>query len=305
MDLLRRIKPAHLDLIQKIAENRKLQLAAEAHGISQPAASRILSEIETLAGSPLFIRYPKGMEPTPAGVAFVSHANVVLSELSALENELRYLKEGALGDLRIGSVTGPAVGYLMPAIQTLQQDHPDLQFSVEVAPSATLIQRLDEGRFDFILGRLPPAHDSRPYQLYPARIELVSFLVHRTHPLAGQQDVELSQLRDYSFVLQERGMPIRKAVEEAFLLKGLSVPKRVLNSSSLLVALAQIARAQAIAPQTQEVCELLLHADIGANISAIHMRESVVVPPYFIIRERKKKLSRAAEMLLQELLKRI
>lgn len=305
MDLLRRIKPAHLDLVQKIAEHKKLQLAATAHGISQPAASRILSDIETLAGSDLFIRYPTGMEPTPEGTAFVARARVILSELAALEHELRYLKDGALGELRIGSVTGPAVGYLMPAVQALQQDHPDLQISVEVAPSTTLIHRLDEGRFDFILGRLPPGHESRQYQLYPGRTEQVSFLVHSTHPLAGQQNVGLSQLSDHPWVLQERGMPIREAVEHAFLTRGHSVPTRILNSSSLLVALTQIAGARAISPQTQEVCDLLLHSDIAANIAAVQLSDRIVVPPYFIVHERRKKLSKAAELLLREILKRI
>ena len=305
MDLLRRIKPAHLDLVQKIAEHKKLQLAAEVHGISQPAASRILSEIENLVGRSLFIRYPKGMEPTPEGNAFVAHARVVLSEITALEHELQYLQDGSLGELRIGSVTGPAVGYLMPAIQALQQDHPDLQISVEVAPSATLINRLDEGRFDFILGRLPGAYDSRPYRLYPGRIELVSFLVHSTHPLAAQHNVSLSQLADYPWVLQERGMPIRQAVEDAFLTQGYSVPTRILNSSSLLVALTQIARARAISAQTQEVSDLLLHSDIGANIASVQLSDRVVVPPYFVIHERKKNLSKAGQLLLQEILKRI
>lgn len=305
MDLIRRIKPAHLELVQKIAEVSKLQLAAEAHGISQPAASRILSDIEKSIGRPLFHRHPKGMEPTPEGIAFVRHARVILSEMDALDNELRYLQAGAIGDLRIGSVTGPAVGYLMPAIQALQQEHPALQISVEVAPSVNLIQRLDEGRFDFIMARLPPEHDSRSYQTYPARIELVSFLVHKTHPLAEHSDIELSQLQDFPWVIQERGMPIRQAVEGAFLAQGVAVPSRILNSSSLLVALAQVARGQAISPQTSEVCELLLHADIGANIAELQLRDQIVVPPYFVICDARKHRSRAAELLLQEVLKRI
>lgn len=305
MDPIRRIKPSHLELVQKIAQANKLQMAAEAHGISQPAASRILSDIEAMVGSPLFFRHPKGMELTPEGTAFVSHARVILSEMEALENELRSIQEGALGELRIGSVTGPAVGYLMPAIQELQKNKPDLQISVEIAPSTSLIRRLDQGRFDFILARLPPTHDSRAYRMYPARIELVSFLVHQTHPLSGQQDVELAQLRDYSWVMQERGMPIRQAVEIAFLEQGVEVPPRILNSSSLLVALAQIAHAQAIAPQTDEVRDLLVHSDIGANITSLHLRSRIVVPPYFIICDGKTQLSRAAELLLQEVLKRV
>ncbi|MEZ5771689.1 MAG: LysR family transcriptional regulator [Defluviimonas denitrificans] len=69
MALSRKLKPAHLRLILKIAETGQLQMAATALAMSQPAASRILNEIEVEAGTPLFLRHAKGMEPTQAGSA--------------------------------------------------------------------------------------------------------------------------------------------------------------------------------------------------------------------------------------------
>ena len=64
MDLSRRLKPNHLKLIDEIAKKQKLQLAAEALSISQPAASRMLADIETNMGTPLFVRHPRWMELT-------------------------------------------------------------------------------------------------------------------------------------------------------------------------------------------------------------------------------------------------
>ncbi|GGF57760.1 DNA-binding transcriptional regulator, LysR family [Mameliella alba] len=305
MDIARRIKPAHLDLVLKIAETQQLQLAAQAVAISQPAASRILAEIETNIGSPLFVRHPKGMVMSQAGEVFVRHARVILAEVRTLEDELRHIQSGDLGEVRVGSVTGPAVGVLMPAVQAVQQDSPDLEISVDVAPSRVLIRDLEEGRYDFVLGRIPPGHDSRLFRVHPARTEVVALLVHDTHPLASRQDVEVSELTGYPWVMQERGMPIRESVEAAFHTAGVAIPPRVLNSSSLLVALAQVARVQAIVPQSNEVKELLVHSDIGASLTALQLRRSIVVPPYFVLRDGSRKLSRAAERLLQEVLARI
>jgi DNA-binding transcriptional LysR family regulator len=67
MDLIRRLKPTHLRLISEIARHQKLQLAAESMGVSQPAASRMLADIEAEAGAPLFVRHPRWMEPPYPG----------------------------------------------------------------------------------------------------------------------------------------------------------------------------------------------------------------------------------------------
>lgn len=305
MDISHRIKPTHLALILKIAETQQLQLAARALGMSQPAASRILAEFEKTIGSALFVRHPKGMVLSAAGAAFVRHARVILGEVETLEDELRSLQAGALGEVRVGSVTGPAVGCLMPAVHTVLEEFPDLEINVDVAPSTELIRQLDEGRYDFILGRIPATHDSRNFHVHPARTEVAVLLVHGSHPLARRRDVGLADLTGFPWVMQERGMPIRQAVEAAFHAEGVPIPPRVLNSSSLLVALSQVARGQAIAPQSEEVKELLVHTDIDANLTSLSLRRPIVVPSYFVIRDRSRKLSRAAERLLKEVLLRV
>lgn len=305
MDIARRLKPAHLDLIVRIADTSKLQLAAEAMAMSQPAASRTLSEIEAAVGGALFVRHPKGMDLTPAGTAFVRHARVVLAELQTLSDELRHLQSGHLGEVRVGSVTGPAIGCLMPAVQALHQEAPDVRISVDVAPSRVLVRQLEEGRYDFVIARVPPGHDSRGLRLHPARTEIVSLLVHATHPLAASDRVTLSDLVDQPWVMQEPGTPIRQAVEEAFFAEGLPTPHRVLNSSSLLVALAQVANAGSVTPQSQEASQLLVRAEVGAQVVPLSLPRPIVVPPYFVIRHRSQQLPRAAEQLLDAVLARL
>lgn len=305
MKLTHRIKPKHLELVLKIAETEQLQLAAQAVAMSQPAASRILADLEASLGSALFIRHPSGMEPTPAGHVLIRHARVVLSELATMGEELTYLQTGAAGNVRIGAVTGPAVGYLMPALKEVYRQHPDLRVSVDVAPSAVLFRHLEEARYDFILGRVTPGHDTRDLRLYPARSEIVSLLVHESHPLAGQDRVALEALTDFPWVIQEEGSPIRDAVEQAFHASGVPVPTRVLNSSSLLVALAQVAEGRAIAPQTEEVKNLLVSREIDARLVALNLQLDIIVTPYFVVQSNRRRLSRAAEIVLSEVLARL
>ena len=112
-------------------------------------------------------------------------------------------------------------------------------------------------------------------------MERVSLLVHASHPLVGQGKVTLSTLSGYPWVIQEEGSPIREAVAQAFHRAQVSVPSRVLNSSSLLVALAQVSEGQAISPQTQEVESLLTSKAIRTRLTRLPKSEEITLanPP--------------------------
>ncbi|WP_323768078.1 LysR family transcriptional regulator [Marinovum sp.] len=300
--LVHRLKPAHLRLIRAIHDDGKLQLAAQAAGMSQPAASRLLSEIETDAGGPLFERLPKGMRATPMGAAFVRHARVILSEIDALSGELGQLRDGTAGVLRVGAVTGPAVGALVPALMALRAEMPDIQPTIEVAPSVTLIRGLEEGRFDFVLARTGSDNDTRAFLAAPGRREEVCLLVRGSHPLAGRR-ISLAETLDYEFVIQEPGSPIRAALETAFLVNRLPTPETVTNSSSLLVALSLLTGSDVIAPQTREVAETLIRAQTDVRI--LEAEEEIAVPPFLVLQFRHRQLSPVAQRVLDEVLRRL
>lgn len=248
-----RLKPSHLRLLLRIADTGKLQLAADQVAISQPAASRILAEIEADIGAAIFERLPRGMVPTGIGQTFLRRAAQILSEYDTLESELQMLSSGRSGKVRIGAVTGPAVGYVVPAIRHLRKSAPDIEVTVHVAPSAELARGLEERNFDFIIARLPPGHDATDLDVTPARTEHVALLVRDSHPLARTRGCTLSMLRQFEWVMQDRGTPIRHAVENSFHRNGQPLPDQVSNSSSLLVALTMLASSDVITPQARKL----------------------------------------------------
>ncbi|WP_425100706.1 LysR family transcriptional regulator [Tropicibacter sp. S64] len=303
MDLIRRLKLTHLKLLLKIAEVGQIQIAAGALNMSQPAASRILAEIEREVTAPLFTRTPKGMEVTPVGAAFLRRARVVLSELDGLETEVQQLIKGQAGEVRIGAVTGPAVGILMPVVQQLRSEAPEMSITIEVSPSTDLVRGLEEGRFDFILARIPGWQDSREFMVHPARSEAVRLLVRRTHPLAGRRGVRLADLLVYDWVIQERGSPIRQAVETALHGAGIPTPHRVVNSSSLLIVLSLITSTDAISPQSREVADLLDSEALGGGLTTLDLAADITVTPYFAIRHNTRQLTQAATLVFEKVLR--
>jgi DNA-binding transcriptional LysR family regulator len=305
MQLKQRLKPSHLNLIQRVAENGQLGIAAQTLGMAQPAASRILAEIEAHIGITLFERHPKGMTPTAAGSVFVKHSRTILTAMENLEYEVTHLKTGQLGEVRIGAVTGPTVGCVVPAVQKVKASSVDLRITIEVGPSTHLIRGLVEGEFDFVIARLPPEYDSRDFKIIPARSEIVSLLARKNHPLSGAKQLQLADLKDYEWVIQEHRSPIRQALENAFHSSNVKVPSNITNTSSALVMLTYLENTDAITAQSQEVALMLTRPYLGANLKVLDTSEDIRVSPFFIIQNRNQQLSPAASLLMNEVITRI
>ncbi|KGJ07298.1 LysR family transcriptional regulator (plasmid) [Paracoccus versutus] len=295
------LKPAQLRLIQQIAETGQLQLAAERVGMTQPAASRMLAEIENQVGAQLFLRQPKGMEPTEIGRAVLRRARVILREMFSMASEVQALREGFGGALRVGAVTGPAVSYLVSAIREIKQGAPDADITVDVMPSRELLLHLAAGEMDFVLARILPEFDSQDFNILPMRDEKVAFLVRSSHPLGRAAPVTLTELAGQEWIMQQRGAPIREAALAAFADVGLSEPKNIVNSPSLLLTIAYLAQSDAVAPMSEEVAELLIRPPVGAGFAMLQVPHEIRVSPYYLLDLKRRPLSPLALRLREKL----
>lgn len=296
------LKPAQLRLIQQIAEHGQLQLAAETVGMTQPAASRMLAEIEHQVGAALFLRQPKGMEPTEIGRAVLRRARVILREMVSMASDVRALREGFGGTLRVGAVTGPAVGYLVSAIREIKQSAPDADITVDVMPSRELLGHLAAGEMDFVLARILPEFDSQNFNILPMRDEKVTFLTRAGHPLSRAPAVTLTELAGQEWIMQSRGAPIREAALAAFADVGLAEPRNIVNSPSLLLTIAYLAQCDAVAPMSEEVAELLIRPPVSAGFAMLQIPHEIRVSAYYLLDLKRRPLSPLAQRLRERLI---
>jgi DNA-binding transcriptional LysR family regulator len=90
------LKMRYLRLLVALDETRGTRRAAECLGITQPGASRMVSEIETLIGFPLFDdRLPRGIEPNSLGETLIRRARLALLVLTGAQDELTAVASGA------------------------------------------------------------------------------------------------------------------------------------------------------------------------------------------------------------------
>ncbi|MFD1913660.1 LysR family transcriptional regulator [Halodurantibacterium flavum] len=298
------LRPVQLRLVQEIALHGQLQLAAEAVGMTQPAASRTLAEIERLFGAPLFVRQPKGMIPTEIGLSVLRRAQVILRELRNMATDVEALRSGYAGSVSVGAVTGPAVSDLIPAIREVKETAPDADITVDVMPSRDLLPRLMSGEMDFVLARILPDYDSGDFDIIPMRDERVLFIVRNAHPLARAPSVTLTELSDSEWILQQRGAPIREATVMAFARFGLPEPRNVVNSPSMLLSIAYLAQTDAVAPVSEEVASLLIAPPVSGGFTILNMPHEIRVSPYYLLSRKRHPLNPLALRLRERLILR-
>ncbi|WP_128253380.1 LysR family transcriptional regulator [Falsirhodobacter deserti] len=295
------LKLDQMRLIAAIAEHGQLQIAASVLKLSQPAASRMLAEIERAIGSPLFDRHPKGMELTAMGQVFARHAHAMIVGMRDLTREVEGLRDGRAGSVRAGAVTGPALGLMVPAIRRLKALAPDVQVSVDVAPSAALVRGLMAGEYDLVIARLPEGIRRSEFTIQLAGAEKIRFLVRRDHPLAGRTRLPLTALAQHDWIIQDRSAPIRHAVEDALARTGAPPSSNVIVTSSLLMMMAFLSDSDAVAPMSEEVGALIAQPGMS-GFAMLDMAEDLSVPPCYIIEAKGRSRSATATRLKQQLL---
>lgn len=291
----KRLKLIHFRLIAEIARAGQLSAAAEQLGMTQPAASRILSDIELIVGARLFERVAKGMEATPIGAELANRAVGLNAEVEDIVRAVGDAKQGRHGRVRIGAVTSAAVVHVVDAIGLLRAELGAVDIYVDCQPSGQLIERLLARDLDFVLGRLPATVDPRQFESHLQRREPLDFCVRPSHPLAARDRITLADLQQYPMVVQTSGSPIRIAIEHSMAELGVAMPEDFIDTSSMLTALAVMAKSDAVAPLTRGVRRVLTESEIGARLHVLDTGVEISIWPYSLLTLRGRILSPLAE----------
>ncbi|MBA5801557.1 MULTISPECIES: LysR family transcriptional regulator [Rhizobium] len=292
------LKLNHLRMIVAIEDSGQISAAADVLNISQPAASRMLSEMESITKTSLYERVARGVVLTTFGAALARRARKILLELREASREIGELKSGKGGSVFIGAVTAPAMSLVVPAINKVRKAYPGIEINIQVETSNVLARELLAARHDFIIGRIPDDLNPRLFEVKEIGIERACLIVRNRHPLMKQKTSSLADVRDYDWVFQPPGTLLRRTIEDVFLSRGVALPENIVNTSSLLLTCAIICETDAIAPVAVDVAQFL--ASQGSNASDVRMLPidfDINVKPYSMITARERALPPSARLL--------
>lgn len=251
--LQRGLKLSHLRLLAALVDTGQITQAADRIGIAQPAASRLLAEVERIVGQPVHHRTGRGMSLTPVGLALGSRAQRIQMELRDAARDMAEVASGAAGHVRIGSVTGPAIDRVLPVLRSARLTAPGITVEVIVAPSDILCGHLMSGRIDFAIGRLPEGTAKDLFTLTPIATEPVALVVRKGHPLGRMQTLQAVDLMAYDWVMPPEDSILSRAVVSRLRAHGLPMPPQRFSTASFLLTFALLQQSNAIAPLARAV----------------------------------------------------
>lgn len=297
----------HMRMIVALDDHGRVSAAAQVMNISQPAASRIIAEMEAALEVKLAERLPRGIQLTPYGKALANRARSILLEMREADREISELKAGKGGSVFLGAVTSPAIELAVPAIREIRRLYPHIEITMQVETSSVLARELVASRHDFIIARIPDDLNPRLFEARVIGIEKACLIVRRGHPLtAGGGTVQLDQTASYDWVFQSGGSPLRQAIEANFLNRNTALPERILNTSSLLLTLVMVAQSDAIAPVSVQVARFIQSAEgLAGAIDIVPTEFDIEVRPYSLITVKNRVLSPAAKILYDLILREV
>ena len=113
-----------LKLFVVVVEEQSVAKAAEREHIAASAVSKRIADLEKAAKVQLFRRHRTGLQPTPAGHAFLHHARVLMRDLAQMDSEVGEHAQGMRGSLRVVANNSAMVQYLPGDISRFLALHP-------------------------------------------------------------------------------------------------------------------------------------------------------------------------------------
>lgn len=302
-----RLKTRQLLLVVALAEEGNIHRAAAALNMTQPAASKLLRELEEMLDALLFERMPRGMKPTLYGDALIRHARAVLGSLDQAQEELIALKAGRLGHVAVGAITSPGVRVLPSAVAAVKRTHANMRVSVEIDASNVLLEHLAQDKLDVVLGRLSDEHDKLALRYEPLTGEPVCAVVRPGHPLlAGASDtpdtpdtpLRLADVARASWVVPPVASVLRHRFELMFQRASLAPPSNIVETSALLFITRVLEQSDMIAVLTGDVARY--YAAHGM-VAILPLPMDCQMDDFGIITRADRLLSPAAEVMIEAL----
>jgi DNA-binding transcriptional LysR family regulator len=248
-----RLKTRQLLLLVALAEEGNIHRAAQVLSMTQPAASKLLKDLEDVLGVALFERLPRGMRPTAYGEAMIRHARVALSSLNQAHDEVQALKAGRYGQVSVGAITTPGLMLMPQAIARVKQTHPTLRVRLEVDSSDVLMERMAQGKIDILVARLFAQHDKTALRFEVMAEEPVVAVVRRGHPLLTVPKPTLRDLGAWGWIVPPEGSVLRHRFDLMFREEGLDTPENLIETSALLFVTTMIGEGDMIGLVAGEV----------------------------------------------------
>lgn len=196
--ILPRLDFVDLRLFLNVAAAKSLTLGAELSALSLAATSMRVKNIEEAIGTPLLYRSKRGTSLTPAGEAFLVHAQLIFHQLDKMSADLRQYAKGVKGHVRLFANTTATTDFLPKVLATFLAGHPHVNIDLREMPSADIVRAVQEGTAD--IGILSGHVSTEGLKTLPYFVDRMVLVTSQDHPLARRGTISFAEALDHDFI---------------------------------------------------------------------------------------------------------
>jgi len=287
---LDRLRIRHLRLLELVVETGSLTGAAGLLGISQPAATKMLQELEHAFGCTLIDRSTRGGVISSAGERVLERLAVALGMLEAASQTLA--AKPLMPLLRIGVLRFAGVELIPDIVADLHASATLPRIRLYEGSASQLMEKLEDGEIDCAIGRLELdslRSSIDAFEVVPLIDEHYEVACAPTHPLAAQREVPWRTLQQYPWILPPPTTYTWRVFESGFRSRGMAPPQPLVESPSFHDSVAIVARTDmlVLAPRSavayyQElgrICRIDLRDPYPVDYAVLMMLKSVATLP--------------------------
>ncbi|VVO08680.1 HTH-type transcriptional activator CmpR [Pseudomonas fluorescens] len=219
----------HLHTFAQVIEHGSFSGAAERQGLTQPAVSLQIRQLETWLNLKLIERVGKRIKPTSAGNTLLEHIGRIDAVVEDALLDLSSHAQGVAGQISIGTGATACIHLLPPILQTLRRKFPALDVRVSTGNTDGILRAVEENRLDLALVTLPAA--GRSLSISPL-LEDEFVVIFSSEQADVPQCVTPQSLASMPLVVFEAGSSTRLLIDEWYLQAGLRV-KPVMELGSI------------------------------------------------------------------------
>ncbi|WP_274652179.1 LysR family transcriptional regulator [Paenibacillus humicola] len=198
----------------KVAKKEHVTQAAEELHVAQSAVSRQIHQLEEELGAKLFIQKGRNLQLTPVGQLFLKRAEVILADLERAVADVHEFLNPEKGEIRLAFPHSLGISLIPEVVSAFRKKYPNVRFRFKQGMYPSLIRDVVKGEVDLAFVSPCPEHHEYVKGEIVLTEELFAILP-ANHPLAGEDAIDLVQLKDETFVLFSPGYSLRPIVTDA------------------------------------------------------------------------------------------
>lgn len=293
-----RLKTRQMALLLALDQTRNLHQAARLTAMSQPAASKMLRDIETLLGVPLFDRLPRGIRPTLYGETMIRHVRLAMNNLSQGQEAISAMRAGLSGQVRIGTILTASTTLVPQAVLRAKAIAPDLTIQIQLDTSDQLLHQLAAGRLDFLVARLQSQEHGATLDYEDLSEEIDCAVARAGHPMLRHRVLQLDDLAGAGWILSPRGSLLRHRFDMMFRRAHLVPPSNVVETTVLSVATSLLQHSDLLHVMPLDVARAWAP---GAGMAIMPIDLPCEMDSFGIITPRDQMMSGGARLLLEQM----